>query len=254
MLPHGAKVKNATRSTDKGYGVDLDFSTDGMVKASIEDDDGDAFFEVLVNNGSCKVDVGSNGLGPGLTVEVYAQKNLLCEVAGVATKQEADYLVTLTAEHQQNLMCDQEDETGTGELCGQKWDSKALSPYWTANIKLPEGATPTHTQHSNDPGHGVELRFANKLVNATAWDTDGDGFFEVHVAGGTCKVAVGSDGPSPGLLVRIFEQNGVDCRVFGASRENSKYEITLATTSQPDGSLNCGAASEQPCKQMWKAE
>merc|ERR1712232_372542 len=77
--PAKASIHKAHRGGDPGFGVDLTING-SKLDADVWDDDGDAYFMLSQGNASCKVSVGSNGLGPGLEVEVFQQRGLMCNV------------------------------------------------------------------------------------------------------------------------------------------------------------------------------
>merc|ERR1711934_386776 len=77
-------ISHTTRDQDKGWGVDLDIVNASYVHTNIWDDDGDGFFQLNVQNNYCKIDSGSNGLGPGAQVQVYEMNGLACHVHKVA--------------------------------------------------------------------------------------------------------------------------------------------------------------------------
>jgi len=78
-FPEGVVLRKARRAGDLGYGVDRNM-TGRIIDAGIWDDDGDAFFKASRGHAFCEIRVGSNGLGPGLEVEVYEQRGLDCQV------------------------------------------------------------------------------------------------------------------------------------------------------------------------------
>merc|ERR1712217_474132 len=78
-LPANTSIRRSRRGNDPGYGVDLKVRGN-QVDAGVWDDDGDAFFTVSRATDFCKISVGSNGLGPGLMVEIFQQHGLVCTV------------------------------------------------------------------------------------------------------------------------------------------------------------------------------
>jgi len=89
-------IDNTTTSCDPGWGVDLTIRNNASAVTSvIGDTDGDAFFQVTLSGSHnyCKVDTGSNGLGPGASVEIFEMKGLSCAVRQMPV--EGKYVVVL---------------------------------------------------------------------------------------------------------------------------------------------------------------
>lgn len=120
-------ISKVPRSGDQGWGVDLNISL-SIVQANVWDADGSAFFMLTRGGASCKVSVGSNGLGPGLEVEIFQQHGLVCNVAS-GTGGPTNYLVTLSADLMLNPDADCDSTycpdgacpSNTRHLCNNTW-------------------------------------------------------------------------------------------------------------------------------------
>ena len=87
---------NTTKCCDPGWGVDVKIQGNASVTSTIWDDDGDGYFQVSQGPSAyCKVDTGSNGLGPGASVEIYEVKGLACRVRVLPLSSVGHYAVVI---------------------------------------------------------------------------------------------------------------------------------------------------------------
>jgi len=93
-LPPNVSIRKVPRGGDSGYGVDLKIDSN-VVDANVWDDDGNAFFMLQRGEAFCKVSVGSDGLAPGLVVEIFQQHSLDCTVVA-GTGGPKDYALRLS--------------------------------------------------------------------------------------------------------------------------------------------------------------
>jgi hypothetical protein len=250
-LPKGVVVKKSPRSSDPGYGVDIVIHN-RTVEARVWDDDGDGFFEVSYGSASCKVDVGSNGLGPGLQVLVYEQRGMDCQISGWGGP--TFFQMKLAMKLAPNGDADCKERADTEEPCHKAWQPPSLTSappdwaLWNATFELPKGAIVKKSQRSSDPGYGVDIVIISQTVEARVWDDDGDGFFEVAYGDASCKVDVGSNGLGPGLQVMVYEQRGMDCQISGSGGPTT-FQMKLAMKLAPNGGSDCKerADTEDPC-------
>merc|ERR1719401_3058365 len=251
QLPEGVVVRKSQRGGDPGYGVDI-IIKNRTVEARVWDDDGDGFFEISHGNAYCKVDVGSNGLGPGLQVMVYEQRGMDCQISGRGGPTTFQLKVAMKLAPNGNADC--KEKADTEEPCHKAWQppSLTLAPaswaLWNATFRLPEGVVVRKSQRGGDPGYGVDIVIKNRTVEARVWDDDGDGFFEISHGNAHCKVDVGSNGLGPGLQVMVYEQHGMDCQISGRGGPTT-FQLKLATRLYPNGSVDCKerADTEDPC-------
>eukprot|EP00929_Paragymnodinium_shiwhaense_P078818 TRINITY_DN4088_c0_g1_i1.p1 TRINITY_DN4088_c0_g1~~TRINITY_DN4088_c0_g1_i1.p1 ORF type:complete len:609 (+),score=173.22 TRINITY_DN4088_c0_g1_i1:59-1885(+) len=289
QLPEGATARKIPRGGDHGYGVDLSI-TDRTVDANVWDDDGDAFFEVSKGSGSCSIDVGSNGLGPGLTVEVFKQKGLQCQVSR-STGGPKDYVLSLAADDDLagSADCDSTLCPGgacpeqTAKPCSSTWHAPsqvastktalrssgapASWALWTAKLSLPSDVTFKKVGRAGDGGYGVDIKnvkyATHQEVDASIWDDDGSAFFEVRRGAKSCKLSVGSNGLGPGLEVETYQQRGLECSVLTGTGGPKDYKLTMVvraangqatdcdSTACPDGA--CPAGTKNLCNKVWRA-
>jgi len=221
------------------------------------DDDGDGFFEISRGNAYCKVDVGSNGLGPGLQVMVYEQRGMDCRISGRGGP--TTFQLKLAIKLVPSGDADCKERADTEEPCHKPWQppSLTLAPpswaLWNATFRLPEGVVVKKCQRAGDPGYGVDIVIKNRSVEASVWDDDGDGFFEISRGNAYCKVDVGSNGLGPGLQVMVYEQRGMDCRISGKGGPTT-FQLELAIQLAPNGNADCKerADTEDPCHKAWR--
>merc|ERR1712087_394870 len=124
MFPPNVVINTTQRGEDPGYGVDLLIKSQS-VTAMVWDDDGDAFFVLQSGSAFCKIDVGSNGLGPGLEVEVFEQKGMDCQISGHATMKKNNYQVAVTMTFAPNGGADCKERSDTEKPCHPAWHPAA---------------------------------------------------------------------------------------------------------------------------------
>eukprot|EP00927_Polykrikos_kofoidii_P054959 TRINITY_DN49286_c0_g1_i1.p1 TRINITY_DN49286_c0_g1~~TRINITY_DN49286_c0_g1_i1.p1 ORF type:complete len:466 (-),score=67.21 TRINITY_DN49286_c0_g1_i1:374-1771(-) len=269
-LPRGSVVKRTHRGQDPGYGVDIAFHGKGtstpVVEGRVWDDDGSGFFEVFQGNSSCKIDVGSNGLGPKLQVMVFMQNGLDCRIAGDGGPKTFNLALRTALVEDATADCTEKEDTE--DPCHPAWtppvDVEALRKpvlafseppswaIWMATIQLPAKAVARSTHRGDDPGYGVDILLRGNLVKASVWDDDGDGFFEIVLAnGGSCKIDVGSNGLDPELSVAVFEEKGAMCLVHGSGGGPKKFSLSVIAKTQADTECKERAEVETPCHPVW---
>merc|ERR1719473_525418 len=104
--------------------------TGNVVDALVWDTDGDAFFEIRRGSAACKVDVGSNGLGPDLYVEVFEQHGLDCTVVA-ARGGPKDYVLSMAAEVSTDGSIDCDNS------CNNSWHPEVPKAVSTAPVAAP---------------------------------------------------------------------------------------------------------------------
>merc|ERR1711870_91400 len=110
---------------------------------------------------------------------------------------------------------------------------------------------------------GVDLKVHDTAVFANVWDTDGDAYFMLADKGAACKVSVGSNGLGPGLMIEVFQQRGLACKVTANSGGPKMYTIVLSAEIMPDHHADCdstycpdGACPDHTshmCNNIWRA-
>ena len=90
-------LNGTQRAGDPGWGVDIKIDGE-VVRTSIWDTDGDGFFQMRLGDKYCKIDAGSEGLGPGAQMQVFEMNGLACHLRNTNATAGNSYVIEVTSE------------------------------------------------------------------------------------------------------------------------------------------------------------
>lgn len=240
LVPDGVAVTKTNRSGDTGAGAVISIHSGG-IDVNVQDDDGDAFFQVKRGENLCKVDVGSDGNAPGPVARIFEERGMRCTFLPGA------HLFNLALHVQEvsdgSADCPQPTSLATKTMwppakgCPAPWKVPNFDlDHFNVSVSVPDGVTVTKASRNGDTGAGADLHIRSGGVDIRVWNDDGDAYFQVKRGENMCKVDVGSDGEAAGPFARVFEERGMRCTFLEGVH---RFNLAMRSEDVSDGSADC---------------